>query len=179
MYMYCISLRSFLLQVPPWHRKLRGKDGSKVTRDLLCYIYVVCFPAQIEQVSLIAVICVTFVHLFLNTLSVVFFVCYFSGAAFKTQKEVVKAIFVNNIERLGQHYARVFDESWWISKPVSTSQNVNKCIVTYSKVSFVFVLANLDRLQYYTDFLICFCLFVRLLQICTWCLNVQIHRSRN
>ncbi|KAL9989570.1 hypothetical protein ACROYT_G004133 [Oculina patagonica] len=34
------------------------------------------------------------------------------GAAFKTQKEVVKAIFVNNIERLGHHYARVFDESW-------------------------------------------------------------------
>lgn len=34
------------------------------------------------------------------------------GAAFKTQKEVVKAIFVNNIETLGHHYARVFDESW-------------------------------------------------------------------
>ncbi|XP_068726857.1 integrator complex subunit 5-like isoform X3 [Montipora capricornis] len=34
------------------------------------------------------------------------------GAAFKTQKEVVKAIFVNNIEKLGHHYARVFDESW-------------------------------------------------------------------
>jgi len=34
------------------------------------------------------------------------------GAAFKTQKEVVKSIFVNNIEKLGHHYARVFDESW-------------------------------------------------------------------
>lgn len=34
------------------------------------------------------------------------------GTAFKTQKEVVKAIFVNNIEKLGHHYARVFDESW-------------------------------------------------------------------
>ncbi|XP_020625038.1 integrator complex subunit 5-like isoform X2 [Orbicella faveolata] len=34
------------------------------------------------------------------------------GTAFKTQKEVVKAIFVNNIERLGHHYARVFDKSW-------------------------------------------------------------------
>lgn len=37
---------------------------------------------------------------------------FFSGTAFKTQKEVVKAIFVNNIEKLGHHYARVFDESW-------------------------------------------------------------------
>ncbi|XP_015766040.1 PREDICTED: integrator complex subunit 5-like [Acropora digitifera] len=34
------------------------------------------------------------------------------GAAFKTQKEVVKAIFVNNIGKLGHHYARVFEESW-------------------------------------------------------------------
>ena len=40
------------------------------------------------------------------------YISIFTGAAFKTQKEVVKAIFVNNIEKLGHHYARVFDESW-------------------------------------------------------------------
>ena len=57
--------------------------------------------------------CVTFAQLmYPNTLVFVVTFCCFSGTAFKTQKEVVKAIFVNNIERLGQHYSRVFDESW-------------------------------------------------------------------
>ena len=52
----------------------------------------------------------------LNSLPTCFFsdlVCILGiGAAFKTQKEVVKAIFVNNIGKLGHHYARVFEDSW-------------------------------------------------------------------
>ena len=74
-----------------------------------------CLPAQVEQPLLLAVICVAFVQLmYPNTLvfAVIYLFIFVSGTAFKTQKEVVKAIFVNNIERLGHHYARVFDESW-------------------------------------------------------------------
>ena len=143
--MYCISVRSFLLQAPPWHQKLLGKDGSMVTKYLLCYICVLCLPAQVAQVSFWLV----------SVLPLYSWCCFccFSGTAFKTQKEVVKAIFVNNIERLGHHYARVFDESWWISSPVSGSLNVNKCIVTDSEVCFVLVWTYLDQLLYGTYFL--------------------------
>ena len=144
--MYCISVRSFLFQVPPWHQKLLGKDGSKMSSLLyLCFLFTSPGSASVIYGCYLCYLC---------TVDVSQHTCFccFSGTAFKTQKEVVKAIFVNNIERLGHHYARVFDESWWISSPVSGSLNVNKCIVTDSEVCFVFVCTYLDQLLYGTDF---------------------------
>lgn len=92
----------------PEATRQRWQHGNKISPSL----YLCCAFTSPGRASVING-CVTIVQLMCpNTLVFVVFFCWFLGTAFKTQKEVVKAIFVNNIERLGHHYARVFDESW-------------------------------------------------------------------
>lgn len=94
----------------PEATRQRWQQGNKKSPLL----YLCCVSTSLGRASVIDsryLCCLCTVDVSQHTFLLLFF-CRFSGTAFKTQKEVVKAIFVNNIERLGHHYARVFDKSW-------------------------------------------------------------------